>query len=240
MMYNHRLPEDYLIRRQILDGVHAVSKLGMDSQSKSKMSVKVFERKAESEEVSFNEYDDLDPHVVAELVILAKKRSEVAKAAQLSNLYGGVPPHPQYVPPQSYQPPAAQTYQQAYQHSQPYQPNPAQYQSTPANSAVPDIGNLVNQLDNDALQKLLSSLSAQPQQQNTPAAAANASIDLASILGGLQKQTQQYHVPPVPASYAPPTNAQYNGNSLAQPSYEGQEAVHQVQNIMAQLAKYRQ
>jgi len=241
MMYNHRLPEDYLIRRQILDGVHAVSKLGMDSQSKSKMSVKIFERKADGEEVSFNEYEDLDPHVVAELVILAKKRSEDVKTAQLSNAYGGVPSHLQYPPPQAYQPPAAQNYPQTYQHSQPYRSEPAQYQSTPTNIAAPDISSLVNQLDNDALQKLLSSLTAQPQQPTAPAVAANASIDLASILGGLQKQSQQYQAAPVPATYAPPPNVpQYNGHVIAQPSQQGQEQVYQVQNIMAQLAKYRQ
>jgi len=242
MMYNHRLPEDYLIRRQILDGVHAVAKLGMDSQLKSKMSVKVFERKAEGEDVSFNEYDDLDPHVVAELVILAKKRSEDAKAAQLSSIYRGVQSYSQYTPSHAYQPPIGQNYQQSHQHSQPYPPGPGPvpYQSAPTNVAAPNIGNLVNQLDNDALQKLLSSLTAQPQQQNTPAAATNASIDLASILGGLQKHTPQYQAAPVPAAYAQPNNTQYSGNGLPQPSYEGQEAVQQVQNIMAQLAKYRQ
>ncbi|KAG9247487.1 hypothetical protein BJ878DRAFT_492534 [Calycina marina] len=234
MMYNHRLPEDYLIRRQILDGVHAVSKLGMDSQNKSKMSVKIFERRIGSEEVTFNDYVDLDPNVVAELVSLTKERFEDVKATKrLADLYSSAQPEPQpryeSQPVQIY--PTQPNYQQSYQQQTQYQP---------------DLSMLVTQLDNSSLQKLLGSLTTQQApQQNTAAANNSTSLDLASILGGLQPQQGQNPPQPAVAPYvsAPPAAQQYNQyapqpSTTVSPNQE-QEAVQQVQNIIAQLARFR-
>lgn len=114
----------------------------------------------------------------------------------------------------------------------------------------------MGQLDNATLQKLLGTLNAPvqsptPQQQNPT----NGQVDLAGILGGLMgkpaqpQQQQQY--PPQQQNQYPPQSATPNLGALlgaaglgpaqtqAQVQGGGQSA-EQVQNIMAQLARFRQ
>ncbi|RDW73788.1 hypothetical protein BP5796_07230 [Coleophoma crateriformis] len=210
MFLSPRLPVHAVIRRQILEGVHAVSQLDMRAQNSSKIPLQVFDRQGGANNVRFDEYQDLEPRIAAELILRAKNT-----------------PAPALAPP---------TY---YSQAQ-YQPAPSYQQPAPAAAlapAAPDLMNLVGQLDNATLQKLLSALP-QQQQQNAPAASANSSIDLAGILGGLQGQqpAQQNYAQP------PPVATPYNPGvqSYAAPPPQQAQSAQQVQNIMAQLAKFRQ
>ncbi|KAH8593932.1 hypothetical protein B0O99DRAFT_626451 [Bisporella sp. PMI_857] len=225
-IYDQRLSEEEMIRQQVLEGIHAVSKLNMHSQHTGKMSVKIFKRQTYSEEVSFEDYENLDPDIVAQLVIRAKEQSRAAYTNQPSNSYSGIPPDQQYSGPQGYQQSSGPNFQQS--HQRPSVPNlqsaAATYAQAPAQSnAAPDLGQLVGQLDNDSLQKLLSSLASQPQQSNgqqpnilhgafqhsPPAATANSEVDLAGVLSRLTAP-QQYQAPPIATPYAnPPAAAPY-------------------------------
>jgi hypothetical protein len=82
-------------------------------------------------------------------------------------------------------------------------------------------------------------MSAPQQPQNVPAAAANSSIDLAGLLSGLkpQPQPEQAYQPP---SLVPAESYAGYQNGAAQQQQAPQQSAQQVQNIMAQLAKFRQ
>lgn len=232
MFLSPRLPLQAVIRRQILEGVHAVLQLTIRSQNSSKVPLQVFDRQAGINNVRFDEYQDLEPKIAAELVHRAKQVQPIAQ-----------PPPQQHIP---------QYGQPQYASGQPYQastPQPGQYQPAPQAPApaAPNLANLVGQLDNSTLQKLLSSLNTP--QQNAPAAAANPNVDLLGLLGSLnQPQQQTYQPQPAPDPYANLANnaalASMVGNGApppqAQPQQQPQESAQQVQNIMAQLARFRQ
>jgi nuclear polyadenylated RNA-binding protein 3 len=228
MFLSHRLDLEAVIRRQILEGVHAVSQLDMQAQNSSKIALRVFDRQAGASNVRFNEYQDLEPKIAAELVLRAKQTQA---------------PTPAYAQPPAltYAQPSAPTYAQApipaYAPPQPQYAPPQAYQPLPAAPAVPDLANLVGQLDNATLQKLLGSMNIPQQPQSAPVAAANPSIDLAGILGGLT-QAQ----PPQTYQTQPPVADPYAGysNGAAPHQQAPQQSAQQVQNIMAQLAKFRQ
>jgi len=180
--------------------------------------LQVFDRQAGVNNVRFDEYQDLDPKIAGELVLRAKNTQTQAPTHSIP--YN---PTPQYGNGQSYQQPI----------------------TTPA---VPNLANFAGQLDNAALQQLLGTFNI-PQQQNAPATTANSAIDLAGILGGLSGQqkplSQPYQPPADPyASLASnPALASLLGNSAAaQPAQAQpqQQSAQQVQNIMAQLARFRQ
>ncbi|KAH7382866.1 hypothetical protein BKA64DRAFT_582931 [Cadophora sp. MPI-SDFR-AT-0126] len=227
MFLSPRLPLQAVIRRQIIEGVHAVSKLDMRSQNQSKIPLQVFDRQGGANNVRFDEYQDLDPKIAAELVIRAKYTP------------------PQVPQPQPYGPPQYAPVQPSYQ-----QPAPV--------PATPNLASLVGQLDNATLQKLLGTLQPQ-QQQNNHAVAANSSIDLAGLLGGLTPQPpQQQSYQPQPQHHPPtdpyanlmnnPALASLLGTSAPQQqqqpvqtqTQEQSAPQQQVQNIMAQLARFRQ
>jgi nuclear polyadenylated RNA-binding protein 3 len=95
-------------------------------------------------------------------------------------------------------------------------------------------------MDNASLQALLGSMTTS-QQQNGPAAASNANIDLASLLNGLkpqQSQQVQYQAPTPTNAYSGVDYAALLGNQPQQAA--PQQSAQQVQNIMAQLARFRQ
>jgi len=224
MFLSPRLPLEAIIRRQILEGVHAVSQLDLRSQTASKIPLQVFDRKGGNNNVRFDEYQNLEPKIAAELVVRAKQTPTPSYAQ---------PPTPTYAPQTQYQPPP-QAYQQPQYPTQQYQqPNPA--------PATPDLAGLVGQLDNATLQKLLGQISASQHSQNVPAAATNQKIDLAGLLSGLQavqplqayQQTQAQ--PPASQTQAPYSGYQNNTAQQQEP-----QSAQQVQNIMAQLAKLRQ
>jgi hypothetical protein len=234
MFLSPRLNLEAVIRRQILEGVHAVSLLDMQAQNGSKIPLRVFDRQDGASNVRFNEYLDLEPKIAAELVIRAKQTHNLA---------------PTYAPVPSYPPqPSAPTYAQgqntaysqapvaSYAPPQPQYAPPQQYQPPPTAPAAPDLANLVGQLDNATLQKLLGSMSTTQQAQNVPPAAANSSINFAGILGGLHQAQAQ------PAFQQQPTVDPYTGysNGAATQQQAPHQSAQQVQNIMAQLAKFRQ
>jgi hypothetical protein len=229
MFLSLRLSLEAVIRRQILEGVHAISQLDMRAQNTSKIPLQVFDRQAGNNNVRFNEYQDLEPKVAAELVLRTKQ-------TQVPTPMYAQAPTPTYAQPQA--PIYAQTPAQAYAPPQLQYAPPQQYQQPAAAAAAPDLANLVGQLDNATLQKLLGSMSAPQQPQTVPAAVANSSIDLAGLLSGLQPQPQQAYQPQLQPPAADPYAAYQNGT--AQQQQAPQQSAQQVQNIMAQLAKFRQ
>lgn len=196
----------------------------------------------------FIEYDELDANIAAELVVRAK--STHLAPAPGPGAYGAAPP---YGGPQ---------YGQNPQHVQPQQPQPA--------GGQPNLANLITSMDGPALQKLLGAMAQTPQsahtpQQQTPQQAAQIP-DLAALLGNVTRQPQpqqgypytghqqpqsQPNVYPAVASNPafannpalssllgdrPPQQGMLNQQMHMQP---GQQQ-HHVQNIMDQLARYKQ
>lgn len=221
MYLSPRLPLPAVIKRQILEGVLAVAQLTRRSQDISKIPLQVFDRKGGANNVRFDEYQDLDPEIAAELVLRAKQQqAQVQVQAPQQPPYG----QPQFAAGQSYQPPV----------------------SAPV---AANLASLVGNLDNAALQQLLGTLNSSTQQQQKQATQTNSAIDLAGILGGLAQQTQQTY------QQQPPAQNTYNnagvGRGAAAPqdlasllsgagANQGEQSAQQVQNIMAQLARFRQ
>ncbi|TVY49264.1 putative RNA-binding protein [Lachnellula occidentalis] len=232
MFLSARLPLQAVIRRQILEGVYAVLQLDMRSQIESKVPLQVFDRQGGANNVRFDEYQDLEPRIAAELVHRAKQAQPVHQPPPQTQM-------PQYTQPQ-------------FASGQAYQPpiqSPTQYQPSPAPApAAPNLASLVGQLDNSSLQQLLYSMNThQPQQQNAPAVASNSAIDLAGLLGGLNPPQQGYQPQPAASPYANlannPALASILGHVAVPPQAQSQpqpqQSTQQVQNIMAQLARFR-
>ncbi|KAI9843081.1 MAG: hypothetical protein M1837_006626 [Sclerophora amabilis] len=242
------------IRRHILEGVQAVVRLSRRSQSSAKVPLQVFDRRGGADNVRFDEYDDLDPNIAAELVLRAKQTH-------------GAPSQNQFTAPsQGLQGP---------QYGQPY-PAPQQQPNPHAAATAPNLANLITSLDGPTLQKLLGTLQQQQQPPPPPHAAqqpqhqnhaqqqhppAGLSADLASLLGGVsrptpQQQAQSYQQPqPAPNPFSSlASNPAFTGNpalesllrqqqgSAPHPPHNAQQAqpAQQVQNIMEQLAKWKQ
>lgn len=193
MHLNLRIPLEKVIQRQVVEGVHAVVLLTRSSEDASRVPLRVFDRSNGANNVRYDEYQDLEPKIAAELV--------------------------RRVMPQS------NTYTQPT-HSAP-----------PAQSTTPSAQNLIGNLDNAALQQLLGTLIPNGQTPQPRPAAAQSSVDLASILGGLQ-QPQSYQAPP----QQPPSNG-YHGQSAPQygapPQIQQPQSQQHIQDIMAQLAKFK-
>lgn len=75
MFLSPRLPLDAVIRRQILEGVHAVSQLDMRSQNSSKIPLQVFDRQGGANNVRFDEYRDLDPRIAQSWSFVQSRRN---------------------------------------------------------------------------------------------------------------------------------------------------------------------
>ncbi|KAG0647246.1 putative RNA-binding [Hyphodiscus hymeniophilus] len=233
MFLSPRLNLEAVIRRQIMEGVHAVSLLDTQAQNSSKIPLRVFDRQAGANNVRFDEYRDLDPKIAAELVLRAKQ-TQVPSYIPPGPAYSttGVPQYPP-APTPAYAPPPTPSYAPP----QPQYAPPQQYQP-PAVTIGPDISNLVGQLDNATLQKLLSSINSQQPTRNAPATVANSSINLAGILGGLH-QAQPQHQPAYQQSPPADPYAGYS-NGVATQQQAPQQNAQSVQNIMAQLRKFQQ
>ncbi|KAH8668865.1 hypothetical protein BX600DRAFT_510924 [Xylariales sp. PMI_506] len=208
MFLNPRFPRELVIQRQVVEGVHGVSELDFRAQSVAKIPLQVFDRSAGRHNARFDQYQDLDPKIAAELIARAKGQAQ----HQLAPSY---PPAPQY-PPTAYAP--------HMQHQQPYGGQPA---------ANLNLGALQN-LDNATLQRVLAAIQTQGALQGQqPVAMPGTDVNaVLSALGGgvpgmppMQSQPQGYPSGPA-APGAPP-----QGNASDQ--------AH-VQNIMAQLSRYRQ
>ena len=229
-----RLPLEIVVKRQILEGVMAVIKLTRRTQDASKIPLQVFDRSKGADNVRYDDYENLDPNIAAEVVL--REKAKVAAALQPQN-----PPLPAYG-------------QKPVQYGALPQ---IQYQQQSAAAPASNLGNVVAQLDNATLQKLLGSLSAPipqqglttapiPQQQPAPAQA-NGQVDINSILsmlGQAQQQQQQS------SQQAPEQQLQYASQPQQHQPQQVQNHQHgaqqlqpgpqDVQNIMAQLARFRQ
>ncbi|KAL8998468.1 MAG: hypothetical protein Q9169_002505 [Polycauliona sp. 2 TL-2023] len=244
-----------VIKRQILEGVQAVVRIHRQSQVTGKIPLQVFDHSAGADNVRYEEYNELDAHIAAELVVRAQASRLAPPAIQQpmnNSSYGA----PQYRPP----PPI------------PQQPMPQQQPQPP-----PNIANLITSLDGPALQKLLGVMAQNPQSPQTPQQGQPPPqfSNLPSFLGGNPPQQQapqgypqfpqggslqqNHQLPPSP--YGPVPNGQpfANNATLASllanvganrqpaqqqgmpPMHQGQpESQHHVQNIMDQLSRWKQ
>ncbi|KAI9788095.1 MAG: hypothetical protein M1816_007227 [Peltula sp. TS41687] len=193
LFLNPRLSLAVVIRRQIIEGVHAIVKLSRPNQVSSRIPIQVFDRTGSTDTVRFDEYDNLEPYIAAELAIRARPLN-VAQTPVNNTL----------VSPQGYQAP-----QYGQMFAQPSAMVPASQQAqqlalgggggvaglNPAGTQ-PNLTNLITSLDGPALQKLLGAL----QQQQSGGAGPTA-----TPLHHLTSQQQQQHQPVQPV--APPQPA---------------------------------
>ncbi|UNI17651.1 nuclear polyadenylated RNA-binding protein 3 [Purpureocillium takamizusanense] len=239
VMYLHpRFPKDQVIQRQAAEGVHGVVDLDMRAQSLGRIPVQAFDRSGGGNNIRFDQYVDLDPGTAAEVIARAKSSA----APSYGQAYGAPPgygnPNP-YAPP--HQHPAHGGGYPAPQHASPYPPQ------QPGQPGAPDIASLVGQVDNATLQRLLSSMQGGQGPApgapagygvNPPGPPANQQVDIQAILGSLGGQASAQSAPPqgqYGAAYGTPAPGAHNGASANDPAAQAQ-----VQNIMAQLARYRQ
>lgn len=212
MFLHPRTPLSSVLRRQILEGVQAVTQLERRSQDTGRIPLTVFDRKGGAD-VRFDEYQDLDPKIAAELVLRAKA---TAAAAVYPQYAAAAPPasYGQQAPVQA-QAPAnlanaiGQLDNNTIQKILGALSNPAQTtQQAPAAAPV-DLNAILNSLAGQ--QQPQQAQNQAPRAQDPYAAIAN-NPALASILGGGSAHMQQPQ----------------------------QQTQQQVQSIMAHLAKYPQ
>ncbi|KAI1759902.1 hypothetical protein GGR53DRAFT_115152 [Hypoxylon sp. FL1150] len=212
MFLSPHYPRDAVIHRQALEGVHAVVELDYRAQQTGFISLQVFDRSAGRDNVRYDQYQDLDPNVAASLVTRTKSQ------AQLHPSYGAhYPPPPHYgqpaQPPPSYLPPA--------------------YPSQPYPNAYPSVGAQPNA--NVAIQQILGNLQGHQGHQGHPSGPvpgqlAGGNPDVNRLLASMGGSSATGSVPPQPhGGYPPPANGTANGDSS-----------RHVQDIMAQLAQFRQ
>lgn len=245
MFLHPRMPKDQVIQRQAAEGVHAVVDLDMHSQNTGKIPVQAFDRSAGSANVRFDQYVDLDPGIAAEVIM----RTKASGAPAYGQTYGAAVPGAGY--PQGYgaPPPASGNPYGAPPQQMGGYPPQQQHQQHQQQSA--DIAALIGKVDPATLQQLISTLqpsvhaAASAPPPSIPHAAPQAGQpDLQAILSSLSGGNHPAAAPPVAMSavqYGPPYGAQPPPNAAPPPGPPaGGESAAQVQNIMAQLARYRQ
>ncbi|XP_044717227.1 RNA recognition motif domain-containing protein [Hirsutella rhossiliensis] len=251
VMYLHpRFPKDQVIQRQAAEGVYGVIDLDLRAQSVGRIPVQAFDRSGGGSNVRFDQYVDLDPGTAAEVIVRSKATAAAnygqgyaAAAGGYSNPYSG----------QHQQPPHGASYPGSYPPPQQQQQQQQQQQHAPP--AAADIASLMGQVDNATLQRLLASMQGPTQAPggmpaahggygvNPPTpATANPQVDIQAILGSLggatPAQQHAHHQGQYGSAYSAQPPAAPNGGANAAPA--GGDAAAQVQNIMAQLARYRQ
>lgn len=170
-----------VVKRQILEGVQAVVKIFRRSQVTGKIPLQVFNRSQGQNDVQFDEYEDLDAATAAEIVVRAKSTHVAPPQTQPQF------PRPSYGMPQ-YGPPTPSAY--PHQNGPPQQIPPQQPQ---AGGPPSSIANTLSTLDGPALQKLLASMSQNPQASQPPQnlqapALPGQNPDLAAILSSVTRQ----------------------------------------------------
>ena len=196
------------------------------------------------------EYDDLEARIAAELVIRAKAKSSAPQPSAQSQYQ---------IPPQAYGAP---------QYAQPPPQVPLQHQAPAPAGQQPNIANLITSLDGPALQKLLGAMQQSPKvaqapqhnapPQHIPQQQIPQTQDLAALLGNAARQQLPAQPPPNQQGYPyqqQPMQRQssqqyqygtpYQGQQQIMPSQhqqpqQGQHEQQHVQNIMEQLAKWKQ
>ena len=216
MFLNPRLPLQAVIRRQILEGVHAVSKLDMICQQSAKIPLQVFDRQGGANNVRFDEYQGLDPKIAAELVLRAKQ-TQAALPVQISQYA-----QPQFAAGQTYQTPTT---------------------APPAANLASLVGQLDNAT---LQKLLGSYQLPQQQQNAPAVAANQAIDLAGLLGGLQQQPLQQTYQPPqaAPDPYAnlasnPALASLLQNAAPSQPTSTQPQSDQQVQNIMASLARFR-
>ncbi|KAK3321585.1 hypothetical protein B0H66DRAFT_472835 [Apodospora peruviana] len=232
MFVSPRLPREALVERQVLEGVHAIIDLDYAAQMQGRLSIQVFSRSGGSN-VRFESYQNIDPTIAAELVVREKSQSAAAQVAQPAR-----PVYPQnnYNPTYSTDPSTGYPYQYPHASAPSAQPQPA----VPA----PDLASMVGQLDNAALQALLSTLQttqgAPAHQASHPVLLGGApqapQIDINTLLGNLRNVATSQ---PVPMAGAAPGVPGYGAPQYMPPT-AGVNNAAMVQNIMEQLKRVAQ
>jgi nuclear polyadenylated RNA-binding protein 3 len=215
MFLNPRLPRELIIQRQVVEGVHGVAELDNRAQVMAKIPLQVFDRSAGRQNARFDQYQDLDPKIAAELVMRAKASAQTQ--AQPPAVYGGG-----QFPPVSYPP--------MHQAHQPQQP---QYYAgqPPPNANLGALGNLAH-LDPATLQKVLAAMQGQGGGPGQPMGA-HPGVDINAVLGALGANNQAPTHMQQMTGYGPGP-----AGPGAPPGNPADQA--HVQNIMAQLSRYRQ
>ncbi|KAH7029162.1 uncharacterized protein B0I36DRAFT_128942 [Microdochium trichocladiopsis] len=227
MFLNPRFPRDAVIQRQIIEGVHAVTELDFRAQQYGRIPLQVFDRSAGRDKVRFDQYQDLEPHIAAQLV--ARTRAQTAQYAAAPYGASPYPPAPQY-------PPAGPPVQPAQAYGHPQYPYPAPATQPYGGGAPQQPGSL----DNATLHQILGTIQNQQGGAGQPLVGANGSqVDVNAVLAALgnnvpvpqghlhpQHHPHQYGHPPAPGAHGPPA--------------QGGDSAQHVQNIMSQLARYRQ
>ncbi|TLS24428.1 hypothetical protein PpBr36_08215 [Pyricularia pennisetigena] len=239
---------DSVQQRLIMQGAHASVQLDMRAQNIGKVTMRVFKRTPGVSHVSYDEYRDLDVNIAASLVLQTKNMSRPQQQA----------------PPPAYPPHAASGYPHAYPapaYGAPAHTMPAQQPLMPG---------ALGQVDPAVLQRVLMQLNgSQPQAHGSPTAygalphvsvmapapAAPApgpasQIDINAILNNLRSASANGVPAPGPGLAAYGTAAPYpggpnpmspvNGGPGTAPHAGATNANQHVQNIMAQLSRFRQ
>ncbi|ETN45380.1 uncharacterized protein HMPREF1541_09211 [Cyphellophora europaea CBS 101466] len=234
-----RLPLQAVIKRQILEGVHAIVKLLQMNSITHKVPLQVFDRSSGASNVKFNEYVDLDVNVAADIILHTKntQASPISAYPTTPQSYGGTPHYPpqsMHHSPQQYSPAGQPPLQQRPpQPPQPY-PYPQQAPYPPHQPPTPSSANT----GAPNLQQLLANLRQPQANGQNPASAQHQQPDLGGLLTNIaahrQNQAHPYsqHVPQ-------PGLPNYGSTPNAAQGYGPGQQPNNVQNIMDQLARYQ-
>jgi hypothetical protein len=208
LLLSPKLAESAVIRRQIIEGVHAVMKLERNVQYTNKFPLSIFDRSTPSN-VRFEEYLDLDLNIAVELVLRAKQNAaRNAQQQQYNPISGGSYGYGQQAipPPLSNGPPVPPQFQQGNMQGAGAR---GQFQPRPPPQPIAGIP-IPSQLDPAVLQRLLGQAQSQgypqmpqPGQPGQPTLPSPA--DLARLLGTAPtpQSHQPYGAPPPPMPAMP-------------------------------------
>ncbi|KAI5859817.1 hypothetical protein GGS23DRAFT_262374 [Durotheca rogersii] len=210
MFLNPHFPRDAVIHRQVVEGVHAVVELDFHARQSGTISLQVFDRSAGRDNVRYDQYRDLDPLIAAQLVTRTKTQAQMP------------PYNVPYPPMQQYPQTAPSPYLAA--------PYPNQHY---AGGAAPG-GPAGSSLDPATLQRILGTLGQQGGPQGPPPPGHPAGGGPHGLAGYGANNPTGSGGPNMHHGVNYPT-VSVNGT----PGPPGDSAQH-VQNIMAQLARYRQ
>ncbi|KAL2752133.1 hypothetical protein ACRALDRAFT_2037948 [Sodiomyces alcalophilus JCM 7366] len=264
MFLNPGFPRAAVLQRQVAEGVHAIVELDMRAHSYGKIPLQVFDRSS-GLSARFDEYQDLEPGIAAELVLRAKNQARQTQA--YNNSHHHYPPQPAYAAGgYGYQqpPPPAQYGQHAPPQASPHvasfpagqRPQGSPIAPSSQNPAV-DLAGLLGQYDKAGLQQLLAS-AMQHQQQGgatgqpahgvgAPPPQAGSQLDIQALLASLNAGSAVVAQPAHYGgqAYAPSPSGSSTTNGHAglhhhEKNGPSPDSASQVHAIMAQLAKFRQ
>ncbi|KPI44778.1 putative RNA-binding protein [Cyphellophora attinorum] len=243
-----RLPLQAVIKRQILEGVHAIVKLLQVNSISYKIPLQVFDRSSGASNVKFNEYVDLDLNVAGDIVVHTKRSQpspltpHPPTPAFNNAQYGQQPMQsPQQWSPQGqphYPPQGQPQYQPQYQQRPPQPPYPYTQQQQQPQYGQPQTPTPQSAGSNAPnLQQLLANLSKpnEPQSAGPISAPVQGRPDLSGLLSNIAASQQNQQQQPYSAQISP----QSYGTTPNSAQGYGPAAQNNVSNIMAQLARYQ-